>query len=268
MTSAGLTTSAGEMAMEVVDLSVVYGGVRAVDGVSLGVAAGSVTGLIGPNGAGKTTLIDAVTGFAPVHRGTVVFGGVDITDTPAHQRVRAGLGRTFQSLELFDDLTVAGNLAVAGSRGIWQRKTRLASSPGSDGPESGGDVHDQVAGVGEMLGIGSIMDQFPPHLSHGQRRMVALGRALVTSPLVVCLDEPAAGLDATETAWLATVIASLPARGITVMLIDHDMDLVMGVCDTIHVLNFGRHVMGGTPAQVQADAAVRAAYLGVGGGEP
>jgi ABC-type branched-subunit amino acid transport system ATPase component len=232
-------TTAATPALSVERLRVTWGGVVAVDDVSLEVCAGTVTGLIGPNGAGKTSLLDAVTGFAPVANGVVHLDGADITSWAPQRRARAGLTRTFQTLELFDDLTVAENLAVV---------------QGS----AAGAVSETLARTG-LADVGHVR---PRDLSNGQRHLVAVARAVVGSPRLVVLDEPAAGLDPAETATLGRCIAGLPTGGTTVVLVDHDMYLVFGTCDTVHVLDVGRMIATGSPSAVRADPAVRAAYLG------
>lgn len=224
-------------------LTVDFGGVRAVDDVTFTVEPAEVVGLIGPNGAGKTTVVDAVSGFTPITAGTVHLGDTELTAMAPHQRARAGLGRTFQSLELFADLTVAENLAVA--------------APG--GPA---DTSPAVASVLETLGLSPCAQRLPTTLSNGERHLVALARALMAQPQVVCLDEPAAGLDANETSALAAVVRATATAGTGVLLIDHDVDLVLGTCDRVVVLDFGRVIAVGTPTEVRTDPDVVAAYLG------
>jgi ABC-type branched-subunit amino acid transport system ATPase component len=251
--------------LSVEHLRVVWGGVVAVDDVSLEVGAGSVTGLIGPNGAGKTSLLDAVTGFAPVAGGVVRLDGADITSWTPQRRARAGLTRTFQTLELFDDLTVAENLAVAMGglpSGGRARGDHTAGGRGFGRRASGGNG--AVLDTLERTGLAAFGEVRPRDLSNGQRHLVAVARAVVGAPLLVVLDEPAAGLDPAETAALGRLIADLPARGTTVVLVDHDMDLVLGTCDNVHVLDVGRTIASGPPVAVRADPAVRAAYLGTG----
>jgi len=253
--------AAGEPALEVRDLVVAYGGVRAVDGVSVSVAAGGVAGIIGPNGAGKTSLIDAVCGFAATSGGTVWLAGNDITAAAAHQRARAGLSRTFQSLELFEDLTVAANLAVAAggtaarrNTGAWL--TAIAGRRQPPAPAVAAALHD--------TGLSAVADRFCGELTTGQRHLVALARALVARPRVVCLDEPGAGLDASERRRLADTIGRLGAAGTAVVLVEHDLEFVFGVCEQVWVLDAGRVIASGTPAAVRANTAVRTAYLGHG----
>lgn len=243
--------------LEVRDLTVKHGGLVALDAVDLAVKAGEIVGLIGPNGAGKTTFIDTLTGFTPAHRGRISFAGADITSAAPHARSRAGLVRTFQSLELFDDLSVRDNLLVAAhTPSLWSTLTDALWPKPHDRTET--------RRVLELLELDGVADRLPTELSNGQRHVVALGRALVSSPQLVLLDEPAAGLDPNETAVLADLLRRLPAIGTTVLVVDHDMALIMGVCDTVHVLDFGRVVASGAPAEVRADPTVIAAYLGTG----
>jgi branched-chain amino acid transport system ATP-binding protein len=246
-------------ALDVRDLTVRYGGVVALDGVSLSVPAGGLHGLIGPNGAGKTTFLDGVSGFAPTASGSVSVGGVDCTGLPPHRIARVGLARTFQSLELFDDLTVEENLAVVSA------STPAAPSlhEQADGevplPSTSARVHDALA----MVGFAAGADRRPTTLSNVDRRRVALARALVAEPTVLLLDEPAAGLDPGETEELAELLARISATGTAVLLIEHDMSLVLGSCSTVHVLDAGRLIASGTPDEVRRDPEVLRAYLGV-----
>ena len=241
--------------LKVTDLTVRYGGVVALDAVSFNVREGNIVGLIGPNGAGKTSCIDALTGFHPAHRGTVRFAGDDVTTLAAHQRARRGFARTFQSLDLFEDLTVRQNLEVGVATPSW-RETM------TDALWRKGRQHTAVDEVLELVDIASLADRRPTDLSNGQRHLVALARALVARPRLVLLDEPAAGLDESESAALGDLLRRLPEQGVTVLLVDHDMALVLSVCDRIHVLDFGRRIASGTPAAVRADPNVVAAYLG------
>ena len=249
-----MTDSAALLRTE--SISVAFGGVKALVDVDVQVGAGELVGLIGPNGAGKTTLIDAVTGFTPVTAGRVSLAGRDLGGLAPDRRARLGLARTFQGAETFAPLTVTEHLLVA------------AQAPGAWGA-----LRDLVAprrahlvGVGwvlDELGLTPVAGQYPDDLSYGQRKLVDLARALVTKPKVVLFDEPAAGLDSTETAELAGLLRAVRERGVGVLLIDHDMDLVLEVCDRVYVLDFGRIIASGSPAEVRADGKVIDAYLGV-----
>jgi ABC-type branched-subunit amino acid transport system ATPase component len=235
-------------------IAVSYGGVHALTDVDLTVEPGQVVGLIGPNGAGKTTFIDAVTGFT-AHRGTVHLDGRQLTGTAPHLRARAGLARTWQSGDLFDDLSVGENLAVAAEpQSWWGSLARTLRGPGR--------VPDPVRQVLSRVGLESAIDAVAADLSQGQRKLIGVARALATSPRVVCLDEPAAGLDTGESRELGRRLRSVADAGTALVLIDHDMGLVMGVCDHVVVLEFGRVIAAGPPERVRTDPAVIAAYLG------
>jgi len=237
-------------------LRVTYGGVVAVNGVDLTVSEGRVVGLIGPNGAGKTSMIDALTGYHPPTGGRVGFAGEDITGMRPHLRARRGLGRTFQSIELFDDLTVTENALVASERASVLGALRDLLLPIR--PTSRHDV-EWALGV---CGLQDVTDRLPTELSHGRRKLVGVARTLAQRPRLVLLDEPAAGLDSDETLELGRRLRTMPQEGVTVLLVDHDMGLVLSVCDEVYVLDFGRLIAHGTPAEIRENAAVIAAYLG------
>ncbi|HZQ59679.1 MAG TPA: ABC transporter ATP-binding protein [Acidimicrobiales bacterium] len=242
--------------LEVEGLSVTFGGVAAVDGVSFSVEEGAVFGLIGPNGAGKTTCIEALTGYLPQARGRVCFDGRDLSGLPPHRRARLGLVRTFQAVELFDDLTVRENLRAAANRRTWWQSLGDLFAPRWHDDESA------IDGALELLGLTDVAGCTPPELPQGQRKLAGVARALASGPRMVLLDEPAAGLDTAESVALGERLRAVAAAGVTVLLVDHDMGLVLGVCDRVAVLDFGRLLAEGTPAQVRTDAAVIAAYLG------
>jgi len=242
-------------------LRVTYGGVTAVDDVDLAVEAGKVVGLIGPNGAGKTSTIDALTGYHPAAHGTVTFEGEDITGVRPHLRARRGLVRTFQSVELFDDLTVEENLLVASQRMGVMRALRDLLLP------IGAPPREDVDWALELCGLEDVAERRPTELSHGRRKLVGVARALAQRPRLVLMDEPAAGLDTDESAELGRHLRALPEAGVTVLLVDHDMGLVLSVCDEVVVLDFGRVIARGTPEQIRADEAVITAYLGGHKGE-
>ena len=244
--------------LEARGLTVTFGGVHAVREVDLEVGSGEFLGLIGPNGAGKTTLIDAVTGFVPISRGTIELAGADITTLPPAARAQRGLVRTFQSLELFEDLTVEDNLRVCVDTPRWWDPLVDAVRP-----RRGGAVPEEVAWALDVVGLADVGSRRPTELSHGRRKLVAVARALALRPSLVLLDEPAAGLDTTETKQLGEHLRALPDHGISVLLVDHDMGLVLTTCDRVVVLDVGAVIASGPPDQIRADARVIEAYLGV-----
>lgn len=242
--------------LEVTDLRVTYGGVVAVDDVSLRVDSGEVVGLIGPNGAGKSSFIDGLTGYLPGRGGHVEFEGQSLDRLPTHAVARRGLVRTFQSVELFDDLTVEENLLVAAERpgfGSMLRDLILPSRPHG--------VED-VAWARRLCELDDVAHRYPQELSHGRRKLVGVARALAQRPRLVLMDEPAAGLDSEESLAFGRRLRSLPGHGVSVLLVDHDMGLVLGTCDRIVVIDFGRVIAEGTPEQIRNDPAVVEAYLG------
>ncbi|MEE1833059.1 branched-chain amino acid ABC transporter permease/ATP-binding protein [Streptomyces sp. SP17KL33] len=248
---------AAPLPLRVRELTVRYGGVVAVDGLSLDVEPGRVVGLIGPNGAGKTSAIDAVTGFTRAASGEVRLGDLDVTRLPVHRRAAAGLSRSFQSLELFEDMTVLDNLYAACDRpGRWAWLTDLVR-PGSR------PLPSQVLVAVREFGLQDSLDRPVGDLSYGERRLLAIARAVAASPSVLLLDEPAAGLSDDETRELAHLVRRLAEDwGMGVLLVEHDVDMVMSVCDQVVVLDFGHRICAGTPDEVRRDPAVRAAYLG------
>jgi branched-chain amino acid transport system ATP-binding protein len=234
-------------ALEVTDVTVRFGGHIALDDVCLSARPGEVTGLIGPNGAGKTTLFNVITGLQAPDRGRVRLDGEDVTGVAPYRRARRGLARTFQRLELFGLLTVRENVELAAAAG--GRSRRPHGGPGAD---------DALARVG-LSGLGAVRaDELPT----GKARLVELARALATAPQVLLLDEPASGQDDGETEAFREVLLGVAADGIAVVLVEHDVQLVMRTCARVHVLDFGRVLAAGTPAEVQRDQAVVDAYLG------
>ena len=241
-------------------LSVRFGGVEALSGVDLAVAEGELVGLIGPNGAGKTTLVDAMTGFVD-YTGQVELDGRNLAGLRAHARAALGLSRTWQSSELFDDLTVRENLAVAARRpSLWETAKELVT----DSPPANAEAVDEALGLVEL---GWAADLMPSDLSQGQRKLVGIARAVAMGPRLLCLDEPAAGLDTGESEELGRRLRGLADGGLSTLLIDHDMGLVLGICHRIVVLEFGKVIAAGPPEAVRRDPTVVTAYLGGAAGE-
>jgi branched-chain amino acid transport system ATP-binding protein len=234
---------------EVTGVSVRFGGNLALSEVSLQAESGQVTGLIGPNGAGKTTLFNVISGLQGCTEGQVQLDGRDLTRLSPTKRARLGLARTFQRLELFSMLSVRENVAVAAD--IHRRWSG-----------SKVDVDAQTDEILERIGLAEMADLRVTAVPTGQARLVELGRALACEPKVLLLDEPAAGQDDQETERFAALLRQLATEGVAVILVEHDMKLVMDVCDVIHVLNYGRMLAVGTPDEIRNHDAVRDAYLG------
>ena len=235
--------------LRVEGVEVRFGGVQALRGVDLVAEPGHLTGLIGPNGAGKTTLFNVITGLERPTRGRVALGGRDITGLPPHRRARLGLGRTFQRIEVFSSLTVLENVqAAAEARRSWAH----------DEPDPARTARAALARVG----LEALADHRVEGLSTGLLRLVEVARGLATRPSYLLLDEPGSGLDGGESEALGDLLLELVAEGTAILLVEHDVDLVMRVCDQIHVLDFGEVIASGTAAEVQTDPAVQAAYLG------
>jgi ABC-type branched-subunit amino acid transport system ATPase component/branched-subunit amino acid ABC-type transport system permease component len=240
------------------DLTVRFGSVLAVHGLTLEVRPGEVVGLIGPNGAGKTTFIDAVTGFVPITRGSILLGERPIDRLNATQRARLGLRRSFQSLELFEDISVEENIRA----GSDLRASRLSWVTDLFWPGRHELPSTAVAAVREFE-LEPHLDETPDELPYGRRRLVGIARTVASGPSVVLLDEPAAGLDENESAELARLIRRLAdERNMGVLLVEHDVSLVMSTCDRVVVIDFGAVIASGTPAEIREDRAVRDAYLG------
>jgi len=238
--------------LETVDIKVRFGGNVALDDVSIAVEPASVTGLIGPNGAGKTTLFNAITGLQPVSGGQVMLNGQDVTRLPPHKRARQGLARTFQRLELFTSLSVRDNVRVAGEiRNRW--------SLGGKRMDAGAEA-DRII---ELVGLTEVAGREVGEIPTGQARVVELARGLMLQPTLLLLDEPASGQTEEETEAFGHLLRKLATEdGLGICLVEHDMALVMNVCETIHVLEFGRIISSGTAEHVRNDPVVIDAYLG------
>ena len=244
--------------LELRSLSRHFGGVRAVDGLDLTVQEGQIFGLIGPNGSGKSTTVNVITGlFAPT-AGTILFRGRDIGALPTHLRLREGIARTFQNIRLFGQLSVWQNLWVA------QNSAEDQARQGFFARWLGGQagVREEIARLLEFSGLAHKQNELAANLAFGEQRRLELARALAARPKLLLLDEPAAGMNSEEIGQLRERILSLRGSGVTILLVEHVMELVMGVTDRIAVLNFGQKIAEGTPAEIQAHPAVRKAYLG------
>jgi branched-chain amino acid transport system ATP-binding protein len=235
--------------LSVEGVTVRFGGLQALSDVDLDVEGGSVTGLIGPNGAGKTTLFNVICGLLHPVAGRVALDGVDVGPLRPHERARMGIARTFQRLEVFGSLTTEENILVAAE--IRRRWSAEEVDPAREARR-----------IIDLVGLGDVARHRVDALPTGTARLVELGRALATAPRLLLLDEPSSGLGNEETDRFARLIRRLAADGLGILLVEHDVELVMGLCARIHVLDFGRKIAVGTPEEVRADPAVQAAYLG------
>jgi branched-chain amino acid transport system ATP-binding protein len=236
--------------LEVIGTTVKFGGITAVNDASIEAEAGTVTGLIGPNGAGKTTLFNVITGLQPPTRGRVRFKNRDVTKAAVSHRAKMGMARTFQRLEAFGSLTVRENIRAARDMhsGFW-RAMRLHRDP-------------RVDELIEVVGLERYANDRADSVPTGVARLLEVARALAIEPDLLLLDEPSSGLDESETHALGELLRQLAGDGRAILMVEHDMDLVMGVCDLIHVLEFGKVIKTGTAEEVRNDRAVQAAYLG------
>lgn len=235
--------------LETRGITVRFGGHVAVKEVSIGIAGGTVTGLIGPNGAGKTTLFNTITGLQRPTSGSVFVDGVDVTSAPPYKRAQMGLARTFQRLELFVSLSVRDNLRVAGDIHNANGGSRI-------------DIEAETERLLALTGLEDIADRDVSDIPTGRARVVEVARALMTAPRILLLDEPASGQTEQETEQFATLLGELAADGLAICLVEHDIPLVMKICSTIHVLDYGAVLASGPPDEIKNDPAVINAYIG------
>jgi branched-chain amino acid transport system ATP-binding protein len=256
-----LDSSTATPAFELASIDVAFGGIVALDGVSLDVRPGEVLGVIGPNGAGKTTLFNVACGLVRPQSGTITRNGDILRNLKPHRLPALGMSRTLQGLGLFDRMTVLDNVMIGADRtartGFFAGLLGLPSSSKDDAT-----VRAEALATLEQLRIGEYALRLPPSLPYAVRKRVALARALVSKPSLVLLDEPASGLSSDEMDELSTLIRSLAVGHASVMLVEHHMDLVMSVCDRIVVLDFGKVIAQGTPDDIRENPAVLDAYLG------
>jgi ABC-type branched-subunit amino acid transport system ATPase component len=252
-----------ELVLEVEDLTVKFGGAIAVEDLSLRAGTGAITALIGPNGAGKSTTFNAVTGLVKPTRGEVRLGGVSLAGLAPARRAQLGLGRTFQRMQLCDSLSVRRNVSLGLEARLAGRHV-LRHLRGSR--DDARRIRDAVDEAIDLTGLGALADRTVGALSTGQRRLVELARVTASGSRLLLLDEPSSGLDGAETQTFGSILTQLvERRDVGILLVEHDMELVMGVSSQLYVLDFGRLIFEGDPASAQASADVRAAYLGAAG---
>jgi branched-chain amino acid transport system ATP-binding protein len=252
----------GKKLLEVDDVTIRFGGLTALDGVTFDIHEGEILGLIGPNGAGKTTCFNVMTGVYQATSGQVRFDGSPLTNLKRHEITKLGIARTFQNIRLFKSMTALENVMVGADAhstvGVLNALFRTSRHRNTEGA-----ARESAQELLDFVGVSSRADELAANLSYGDQRRLEIARAMATGPKLLCLDEPAAGFNPAEKSKLMDLIRKVRDQGYTVLLIEHDMRLVMGVTDRIVVLEFGRKIAEGSPAEIRDNPAVIAAYLGV-----
>lgn len=247
--------------LEVKKLNKYFGGLAAISELDLGVSDSEILGLIGPNGAGKTTLFNVISGYFPPTSGKVVFYGRDITGLKAHQIAHLGISRTFQASTLFMKISVLENVFtgyhMSYQTGVWNR---LLRTPAAHKEEE--TLRQKAMGIIDFMGLSSVRDELAANLPHGHQRILGVCMALATNPKLLLLDEPVTGMNLEETQTMIDLIRQIRDRGVTIVVVEHDMKAIMNLCDRIAVLNYGQKIAEGLPEEIRENTEVIEAYLG------